>query len=92
TQAIRPFSKKWVALGIINTFDPFIFFTHLVAIVIWAIGGHPGYTFITLYAVIFCYYIVRVIMQLQIKRQLCARFDEIEEIIISPTMKFRQWR
>ncbi|AYJ91312.1 MULTISPECIES: metal-dependent hydrolase [Bacillus] len=92
TQAIRPFSKKWVALGIINTFDPFIFFTHLVAIVVWAIGGHPGYTFITLYAVIFCYYIVRVIMQLQIKRQLRARFDEIEEIIISPTMKFRQWR
>lgn len=31
-------------------------------------------------------------MQLQIKRQLRARFDEIEEIIISPTMKFRQWR
>lgn len=31
-------------------------------------------------------------MQLQIKHQLRAQFDEIEDIIISPTMKFRQWR
>lgn len=25
TQAIRPFSRKWVALGVIDTFDPIIF-------------------------------------------------------------------
>jgi len=24
TQALRPFSSKWVALGVINTFDPYI--------------------------------------------------------------------
>ncbi len=29
TQAIRPFSRKWVALGVINTFDPIIFFSSL---------------------------------------------------------------
>ena len=25
TQALRPISKKWVAFGVINTFDPIIF-------------------------------------------------------------------
>src|SRR5699024_10262203 len=29
TQALRPFSNKWVAFGFINTFDPYIFFLHL---------------------------------------------------------------
>lgn len=45
TQAIRPFSRKWVALGLINTFDPFIFVSHLIAIAFWLAGAHQGYTF-----------------------------------------------
>src|SRR4051794_1777250 len=52
TQAIRPFSHKWVALGIINTFDPFIFAIHVVGIILWIAGAHPGYTFLAVYAVI----------------------------------------
>lgn len=93
TQAIRPFSKKWVALGLINTFDPFIFISHLAAIAVWYVGGHPGITFLILYAVLVGYYGVRIIMQLRIKRRLRELIDEdIETIIISPTMKFRQWR
>lgn len=36
---------------------------------------------------------VRLIMRLRIKRKLHEMIhDEIESIIISPTMKFRQWR
>ena len=30
TQALRPFTTKWVALGVINTFDPIIFGIHIV--------------------------------------------------------------
>ncbi|AMA51556.1 MULTISPECIES: metal-dependent hydrolase [Bacillus] len=93
TQAIRPFSKKWVALGLINTFDPFIFISHLAAIAIWYAGGSPGITFLSLYIILAGYYMVRLIMQLRIKRKLHEMIhDEIESIIISPTMKFRQWR
>src|SRR5699024_11985661 len=33
TQSIRPFSHKWVALGFINTFDPYIFFLHVAGII-----------------------------------------------------------
>src|SRR5699024_6085660 len=28
TQAYRPFTKRWVAYGFINTFDPYIFLLH----------------------------------------------------------------
>lgn len=70
TQAIRPFSKKWVALGLINTFDPFIFISHLAAIAIWYAGGSPGITFLSLYIILVGYYLVRLIMQLRIKRKL----------------------
>ena len=45
TQALRPFSHKWVALGIINTFDPFIFGIHAVGLILWGFGADPGYTF-----------------------------------------------
>ncbi|MGN9864080.1 metal-dependent hydrolase [Bacillus swezeyi] len=92
TQAVRPLSKKWVALGLINTFDPFIFTSHLVAIAAWLAGAHQGYTFLVLYIVLAGYYLLRFMMQRRIKRSLHAKIDDIEEIIISPTMKFRQWR
>lgn len=93
TQAIRPFSRKWIALGLINTFDPFIFVSHLAAIAVWYIGGHPGVTFLMLYIILAGYYAVRFLMQLRIKLRLREMIEEeIETIIISPTMKFRQWR
>ncbi|MBD1379657.1 metal-dependent hydrolase [Metabacillus arenae] len=92
TQALRPFSKKWVALGVINTFDPFIFTIHMVGIFIWLFGAHPGYTFLTMYAVIVGYYILRFIMKRQIIHDLKQQVGKIEQIIISPTIKFRQWR
>ena len=92
TQAIRPFSRKWVALGLINTFDPFIFVSHLIAIAFWLAGAHQGYTFLALYIVLAGYYLVRYFMQRKIKHELREKIEDIEEIIISPTMKFRQWR
>lgn len=91
TQALRPFSKKWVALGMINTFDPFIFIAHIIGIIIWLVGAPPGYTFLGVYAVLIVYYIVRFFMQRQIIHQLHELLDDIEQITISPTMKFRQW-
>ncbi|MEC0494166.1 metal-dependent hydrolase [Bacillus glycinifermentans] len=92
TQALRPFTRKWVALGLINTFDPFIFVSHLAAIAVWLAGADQGYTFLTLYIILTGYYILRFVMQRRIKQELRRKIDDIEEIIISPTMKFRQWR
>ncbi|NES53681.1 metal-dependent hydrolase, partial [Escherichia coli] len=62
-------------------------------IAIWYAGGSPGITFLSLYIILVGYYLVRLIMQLRIKRKLHEMIhEEIESIIISPTMKFRQWR
>ena len=54
TQALRPFSKKWVALGVINTFDPFIFGIHCIGILLWVFGADPVMTFSIMYFIIFC--------------------------------------
>ncbi|KKI88995.1 membrane protein [Bacillus sp. SA1-12] len=91
TQALRPFTKKWIALGLINTFDPFIFVSHLAAIAIWLIGAHPGFTFLTLYIILIGYYLIRYFMQKDIIHRLHKLVPDIEQVIISPTMKFRQW-
>src|SRR6185312_11328164 len=41
TQALRPFSNRWVAIGVINTFDPIIFILHIIALSIWSMGANP---------------------------------------------------
>src|SRR5699024_8714361 len=42
TQALRPFSHKWVALGFINTFDPYIFLLLIGGIIAWFLGANPA--------------------------------------------------
>ena len=91
TQALRPFTKKWIALGIINTFDPFIFIAHLIGIAIWVSGAHAGYTFLTLYIILMGYYVIRFSMQRRIIHRLHKLLPDIEQVIISPTMRFRHW-
>ncbi|MCJ7843324.1 metal-dependent hydrolase [Lederbergia sp. NSJ-179] len=92
TQALRPFSAKWVALGIINTFDPIIFGLHVLGIAAWALGADPGFTFLTLYIIVFLYYILRFVMQRVVKSAVLKTIPDAEQIIIAPTMRFSQWR
>jgi inner membrane protein len=91
TQAFRPFSQKWVALGIINTFDPYFFTIHIIGIIIWAIGGSPGPTFITVFGVIIVYYFIRIAMNLNLRHKIKKQLPNVEKIIISPTMRFNRW-
>jgi inner membrane protein len=92
TQALRPFSSKWVALGVINTFDPFIFGIHVVGLVLWGFGAYPGYTFLAIYAVIFSYYLIRFQAQRKIRKQILEMIPNATQIIIAPTVKFHEWR
>lgn len=92
TQALRPFSSKWVALGVINTFDPYIFGLHVIGLIIWGLGVDPGYTFLGVYAVIIAYYIFRFIAQRKVLQEVRAIIPDATDIIISPTMKYHQWR
>jgi len=92
TQALRPFSEKWIALGTINTFDSFIFIAHIVGIGIWLSGAHGGYTFLIIYCIIALYYVVRLLMQRSIKKKILNRWKNVENVIFNPTMKFRKWQ
>lgn len=92
TQALRPFSRRWVALGIINTFDPFIFILHCVGIALWAFGFNPVMVFSVMYFIIICYYFIRFMMQRAIKASVHKELKDEEFVIVAPTMRFLQWR
>ncbi|MDP4171320.1 MAG: metal-dependent hydrolase, partial [Bacillota bacterium] len=92
TQALRPFSNKWIALGIINTFDPFIFVIHVLGLFLWAGGLNPGYTFITIYAVLVFYYIGRIQAQRKVRALVKNRIPDATQIIISSTLRFHHWK
>jgi len=92
TQALRPFSKKWVALGIINTFDPVIFSLHVIAIMIWAFGANPVITMSILYVVLIIYYIVRCWLHASVKQAVKNTIPNAETILLSPTRYFFQYR
>ncbi|ULT57941.1 metal-dependent hydrolase [Neobacillus drentensis] len=92
TQALRPFSSKWVALGVINTFDPIIFAIHVIGIFIWIVGANPGVTFLIMYGVIIAYYVRRYLAKLKVLQEVKRIIPDATEVIIAPTMRFHQWR
>jgi inner membrane protein len=92
TQALRPFSDKWVAKGIINTFDPFIFALNVVGIIAWALGANPAYTWLTVYTVIILYYVKRYLDKREIVNKIKEYYPDTVEIATSPTLKQNYWR
>ena len=92
TQALRPLSKKWIALGIINTFDPYIFGFHCIGIMLWVFGTDPVWTFGIMYVIIVCYYILRFMVQKAVKHAVHSAIQDEEYVIVAPTMRFFYWR
>ena len=92
TQALRPFSSRWVALGVINTFDPFIFSIHVVGLFLWIEGANPGVTFLFIYFIVFLYYLSRFYFQSKIRQSVLDIIPDAETIIIAPTMRYLRWR
>ncbi|RSK26147.1 metal-dependent hydrolase [Bacillus sp. HMF5848] len=91
TQALRPLSNKWVAIGVINTFDPFIFSMHVVGLILWRFGFHPGYTFIGIYIVLLGYYVLRFYMKHRVIKACHAIVPHVQKVIVSPTLRFTNW-
>lgn len=92
TQAIRPFSNRWVALGFINTFDPYIFALHVAGIIAWLLGANPAQTFILVYTIIILYYIKRYFDKREIVTKIKESFRDVENVYTSPTRKQNHWR
>ncbi|MDQ6419819.1 metal-dependent hydrolase [Paenibacillus sp. LHD-117] len=60
TQAMRPFNEKWISWNIIHIFDPIIFTTHLIAILLWATGlVNPAVLFPVMYLFLVVYFVWR---------------------------------
>jgi inner membrane protein len=71
TQALRPFSDKWISWNIIHIFDPFIFFSHVGALLIWSMRlAEPQLIFPILYIFIGWYYLWRILEHLLLKKNL----------------------
>ena len=92
TQAFRPFTDKWIAHGFINTFDPYIFTLHIAGIIAWILGAHPGFTWLTIYAVIILYYIKRYMDKKEIVKTIHEFIPDTIEIATSPKIKQNYWR
>lgn len=92
TQALRPFSRRWIAFGTINTFDPYIFFLHVAGIIAWFFGAHPAHTFLMIYIVIVLYYVKRHFDKKEIIQTVQQYFPTTEHVITSPTIKQNHWR
>lgn len=95
TQALRPFTERWVSWNIIHIFDPFIFGTHLTAILLWVLGlVPPAPLFTILYISTICYYVWRTVVHyLRVKD--AARLDfshqEGDTYFVLPTVSLHQW-
>ncbi|GAA0498599.1 metal-dependent hydrolase [Salinibacillus aidingensis] len=93
TQAARPFNQNWIALGWINTFDPYIFALHIIGIIAWLIfDADPGFTFLILYFVLFLYYLKRYYDKQDIITKINQQFDDVEQIVTSPTIRHNFWK
>lgn len=92
TQAYRPITKRWVAYGFINTFDPYIFLMHIAGIIAWTLGANPGPMWLIIYFVIALYYVKRYFDKRELVRLIHDNFADVEQIATSPTMKQNIWR
>ncbi|WAA12933.1 metal-dependent hydrolase [Fervidibacillus halotolerans] len=92
TQALRPFSSKWIALGWINTFDLFLFSILLLGSLLWLFGMDPRDVFPAIFVIIIGYYLLRYTIRKTIYETLKRRFPEAEKIILNPTFRFFRWR
>src|SRR5699024_4827876 len=92
TQALRPFSDRWIAFGYINTFDPVIFGLHVIGIGAWLLGADPGFTWLIIYSIIILYYIKRYLDKREIVNKIYGHFPTTTEVITSPTWRQNEWR
>lgn len=92
TQALRPFSRKWIALGFINTFDPVIFSAHIIGFIFWLSGAHPGVTFLVIYFLLVFYYYKRFWQKKALQKKIKLFYGEVEGIATSPTIRQNIWR
>ncbi|MBU9711839.1 metal-dependent hydrolase [Evansella tamaricis] len=91
TKFFSPIKDKWIALGVINIFDPFIFISHIAGIILWRYGADPGWTFLSIYVLLIGYYLWRIGARRGVYQQLKELHPDSTHIFISPTFNWYRW-
>ncbi|WP_232697786.1 metal-dependent hydrolase [Brevibacillus daliensis] len=91
TQALRPFSKKWVRLGTMFIFDPIIFSMHVIGLLLWVAGAEPGKLFLTIYLILILYYIQRFRARAKEVAYLRSWLGHSGDYTLIPTYSWNQW-
>ncbi|SDI53294.1 metal-dependent hydrolase [Alteribacillus bidgolensis] len=91
TQALSPFTRRWIALGVINIFDPLIFLVHIFGFILWRYGAPPGITFLLLYFCLFLYYVWRFMARNKVLKRAAQFHPGATHFFISPTFNWNKW-
>lgn len=95
TQAVKPFSRKWVSWNIIHIFDPFLFGSHVAAILLWATGlVAPQIIFPVLYGLVVLYYCGKSLHHYMLERNMYTKdpyYQPGEKYIMIPTVNVKAW-
>lgn len=91
TQALRPFSQKWLGLGVINTFDPILFIMHAVASICIINHFHVAFFSIGVFVLMFFYYLLRIYHRRYVISAVKKVLPHAEEIWASPSYSMRNY-
>jgi inner membrane protein len=88
TQALWPFHKKWIALGVTYTFDVVTIVIHLIGFLILLFtDAHPGYVFLTIYILMAIYLMVQLFHKHQLKKILVKEYGPLRRyVFVSKTL------
>lgn len=95
TQALKPFTEKWISWNIIHIFDPFLFVSHTAAIFLWAVhAAPPEDIFPMLYTGVVGYYIWRSVTHYTLEKRLAIQdrtYRTGEAYTLIPTVNLQVW-
>ncbi|CAM3978803.1 metal-dependent hydrolase [Paenibacillus alkaliterrae] len=95
TQAMRPFSDKWISWNIIHIFDPVIFTVHVIAILLWAFGFvNPAIMFPLMYLFLSIYFVWRTFAArktVQMLPSIDAEHRDGDIYMAIPTISLSKW-
>lgn len=91
TQALRPISKRWIAFGIINTFDPFIFVLHLIGVPFVLFHIKAGPVCILIYIIMIIYYSFRYRQKHLVIAKVHEKLPDVKYVYVSPSIKYSKY-
>lgn len=95
TQALRPFSKRWISWNIIHIFDVYLFGSHALSVLLWISGVfRPVPLFTTLYILTAFYFLLRTVVH-HVKTKQLKQLDQHHQASLQytliPTIHFNRW-